>query len=122
MTKSGPDRYSYENIEYCKVYHTKEAKKELCSLSYPAMRLYVYIINDIGSAEDIITLNIDYLTKYFDLKSKSTVSNAIKELKDINLILKFDGDIYFVNPEYIYCGDRMKKYPDNVRSVRTVKR
>jgi len=104
-----------ERQQTTKIYHCAGITDMVCNLSDKAMRLYMYIIHQLNSNEDYIKINYKlYMTKC-NIKDKRTYNDAVKELIRYNFIASTGFDnVFWINPNLIFSGSRITKYPDNV--------
>ena len=98
-----------------KVYHNKGAGDMALALSAGGLRMYVYIIHKIESAQDWIRIMPENYATKSDRGSINTYKRAINELIEAKYIcLSPCKYTYYINPARIFCGSRMQKYPDNL--------
>lgn len=71
--------------------------------------ILLYILCTIKLNQDTVELHHIKLTKEIDI-SKSTLYNGIQQLIDIGVICKKFKSDYWVNPLYIFKGDRVAFY------------
>lgn len=92
-----------------KLYRNKEAKDKRNKLPDGALRLLVFIADELISGKDIIALTHK---RYYKVTGKSynTYKSALKRLLIDKFIVYIGNDRYIVNPRYLYCGSRMIKY------------
>ena len=75
----------------------------------------MYIVHSINSNEDYIKINYKLYMSKNNIKDKRTYSNAVNELIRYNFIAATGFDnVYWINPNIIFSGSRINKYPDNV--------
>ncbi len=74
--------------------------------------LLLYIIYNINDNTDFISLKLDKLSKSM-LCSKPTLINAIKQLTDVGVICRKNQSEYWVNPHYIFKGNRLEFFNTN---------
>ena len=80
----------------------------------------LYIIYNINENTDIITLKQDKVCKEMNT-SKPTLISGLKQLIDIGVICKKSQSDYWVNPHYVFKGNRMNffnsRYPDYIDTI-----
>jgi len=104
-----------ERQQSTKIYHCNGFVDMVCNLSDKAMRLYMYIVHSINSNEDYIKINYKLYMSKNNIKDKRTYTNAVNELIRYNFIAATGFDnVYWINPNIIFSGSRINKYPDNV--------
>lgn len=117
------DKFKIEKIPATKVFHTPGVKKKVCELSDKAIRLYAYIINDLTPQKDYIEINPSYYMTLNNIKSKGTYYKALSDLLKADFIKNCEFEnVYWLNPEIFYCGNRLEKYPDSVVVTSTINR
>lgn len=79
--------------------------------------LFLYIIYSLNKNEDYVTLSAKKVTENIGM-SKRTLIEALKELKRCSIIASKSRSVYWVNPMYLFNGNRIEYYrainPDNV--------
>jgi hypothetical protein len=89
-------------------------------MSRNARDFYLYIIANIGENRDVISLDMKKIMELMSI-SKTTYYVAIKELKDLCLIADNKKSDYWINPYFLFRGDRISYYktqcPDCVKLV-----
>lgn len=118
--------YHIEEQEKTSVYYITYRNnvlfKELTSIGRDIL---MYIIYNIKFNEDVIDLDINTVCKGINT-GKTSYYRGINELKDISLLVKKEKQIYWINPHYIFKGDRIKFYadkcPECIKVVNTVQK
>ena len=89
-------------------------------MSRNARDFYLYIIANIGEDRDIINLDMKRILDLMSI-SKTTYYVTIQELKDLCLIADNKKSDYWINPYFLFRGDRISYYkeqcPDCVKIV-----
>lgn len=80
-------------------------------LNQAGRNLFLYMLSAIGENQDIINLNTEKLTKIMGV-SRNTHQAAKDNLRDNGIITLYKKDEYWVNPFFIFRGDRIKYYQD----------
>lgn len=83
--------------------------KELNSIGRDIL---LYIIYNLKPNEDTINLKTDKVCKEMNI-SRPTFSRGINSLKDIALICNKEQSIYWINPYFIFRGNRINYYKKN---------
>lgn len=107
--------YYIERQQYVKVFYTDGAKEILYKLSPAGKCLFLFIIHHLESGKDWFILDRSLYMQKNKIKSINTVKKAITELWDANLISPtavYPNVVYWINPQYFYCGNRPMNYPD----------
>lgn len=114
--------YIIEEEASTKLFRTNNAHQIIAELSDRAQRLMFYFIYSVRPNEDYVTINRKYYKRLNGIKSDTTVINAINELMMNGLIAKaVMKDTYFINPRFLFNGNRLKHYADNVDVTKTHK-
>lgn len=104
------------------VYRDKDYKKLILGLSNSGIRVYTYIIYSLDRNEDYIWLDKQNLCRDLSMKSINTLNSGLEELM-INKIIVPTGiykDVYWINPDIFFCGNRVNKYPKNIKVVQVI--
>jgi len=92
-----------------RVYRNKDNSNLIYKLSPPGLKLYVYIIYNIGRNKDKIELRASKVCKDLNISDK-TFSRGIKALKESNIIQRYYGrkNMWWLNTNYLYFGERIR--------------
>lgn len=82
------------------------------SLTQKGRDLYLYIMYHLPEGKDYITLRISDVRANTGISRNSIVS-ALKDLKALNIISSKSQSVYWVNPHYFFCGNRIKFYRES---------
>lgn len=96
---------SYDGKRFTKVY--KDLWVCLMDLSAPAIKVLSYIAMTVGY-EDVVKFDIARCMETTGYKNKPYIYKAIRELKEKGIIYPMRRGSYFINPMYLYKGDRTK--------------
>ena len=114
-------RNPVEQIQYTKVFHNADDGDRAIGLSACALRMYVYIIHKMGTDDWIRIMPDNYAVKA-EKGSRNSYKRAINELIDEKYIcLSPFKYTYYINPARLFCGNRIEKYPDNLKFKGTFK-
>lgn len=79
--------------------------------------LFLYIMYSLNKNEDYVTLSAKKIKEHIGM-SKRTLIEALKELKRCSIIVNKSRSVYWVNPMYLFNGNRIEYYrslnPSNV--------
>lgn len=104
-----------EKTPFTKVYNTSENRKIVNNLSSRAKTLLLWIIYEVEAGKDYLWINKSRYMQEVGIKAINTYNEAIKELIRYGLIKDTKAvDTFWINPEFIFNGNRVKKYPKNV--------
>lgn len=106
-----------EEQVYTKIYHDVDYRDIILGLSEKTTKLYVYITYRIQPNEDYVWLNNVHFQDLMKYKKKQYLQ-CVYELVRYGIITPtIYPDTFFINPMIFFCGNRLKKYPENL-SVR----
>jgi len=74
--------------------------------------LFLYVLNHAPQDLDYINLKQSIVCRNIRM-SKPTLISAIKELSDVGVICRKSQSEYWINPYYIFRGNRVKFYQEN---------
>lgn len=104
------ESYYMEQQEKTSVYKIPYAKNVIFKeLGSAGRDILLYIMYTIKTNQDIIELHHNKITAEVGI-SKSTLYNGIQQLIDIGVICKKFKSDYWINPLYIFKGDRIAFY------------
>ncbi len=79
--------------------------------------IFFYILAHLGDKSQKIRLNYSVVAKDCGI-SLSTYRRGLEDLKAITIIVKArTKDMYWVNPNLCFRGDRLATFPDNIRDI-----
>lgn len=107
--------YVVEQQIYTKIYRSKDLRKIEMGCSPRAVHLLRFIEYTINPGDDFIWINKDMYMSESDC-TRNTYQGAIDELMRYGLIYMTPyTDVYWINPQFLFCGNRIKKYPNNLK-------
>lgn len=103
-----------EATPYTKVYVSSDRRLIIAKLSPAAKELYLWIMFEVDSGKDALWINKDrYMIE--NSTSLNTYKKALTELLRYALIVKtIIKDVYWINPDFFFRGDRIAKYPNKI--------
>ena len=107
-----------EDAIYTKVYHDTFWRNVILDLSPLALKLWIFINYSLESNKDYIWLNRTFIVSKLRLKNQKELFTLLEqELCRYALLSPISGyaDMYWVNPSIAFCGNRLKKYPNNFK-------
>lgn len=113
----------YEATPYTKVFEVEGGKKQILELPIRSKEMYLYLIHAVKPAQDYIMIDReDYMAK-MGIGSVNTFKAALKGLFEAAYLDKHNTikDLYWINPHYFFKGNRLSKYPKNVKIKRHIK-
>lgn len=112
--------YLHDRQEKTSVYrYNKEATFEVMygRLTDKSRSLFMYITYMLPKNTDYINLSAAKVRKDIGMSAR-TLTDAIKELRSVNIITFKSRSVYWVNPMYLFNGNRIEYYrglnPSNV--------
>jgi hypothetical protein len=112
---------SYEADPYVKVYTQSKNINIFKRLSTTSCKMYVYIQLSLPKNLDQITMKADEVMAFVGIKSDTTYYTYLQELIDNAIIVSKSGarNVYWVNPYYMFNGDKVKFYKENAPDMLT---
>jgi L-rhamnose isomerase len=99
-------RKEVDKKEFVKVFNEHIAT--IFNLSSRALKLFGYIMESLKMNNDTFYLDQKKCMKYTNYSSATTLSFAIAELIDKEIIARADNiNLYYVNPSIVWNGDRL---------------
>lgn len=110
----GTPTVNYEYTSYTKLFCSPERRFETNKLSPRSKELLLWIMYQIPNAQEFIWINKKMYMEESNITSIDTYKKCIKELV-INDFLTptIKLDVYWINPDKFFKGNRLEKYPDN---------
>lgn len=105
-----------EKQKFTKVYHCTGCKERVYNLSPSAKSLYLYLIYNVDANKEWLRINVDWYMKKNGVKSINTYKTAMRELCRYMFIHQSPDykDVFWVNPELFFHGNRITRFPNNV--------
>jgi len=114
------DVYYYDRQQSTRLYHSRDNEEVISLLSPTSLRLFYFIANRMVKQRDWVQINREYFMSKYGVKSVNSFKDALKELQRYLVIVGTHYDtVYWVNPSFMFNGDRIKKYPNNLNVVST---
>lgn len=108
----------YEQMRFSKVYEHPELRKMTSKLSLRALQLWVWIMYSIEAGEDQIWIPKNRYMREHEIKTIDTYREAVKDLINNNFIIPYSiKNVFRINPNIFFKGDRIKKYPKCVKII-----
>lgn len=76
-------------------------------------KLLLSIFSHLKKDQDYVIIDREFLRETYGW-SQVTISNGINNLKDLSLISKRSQKTYWINPEFMFKGNRKQYYMDNI--------
>ena len=103
---------SIQDIEpYTKVFIGRGNRDVINKLNDRCKSMLLWIMQELEAGRDYVYLPRKRYMEELDISSTTTVTNAFAELTRCSFITpSVIKDIYWINPMFIFRGDRIKKY------------
>jgi hypothetical protein len=112
------DVFYYDRQQSTRLYHSRDNEEVISMLSPTSLRLFYFIANRMVKQRDWVQINKEYFMSKYGVKSINSFKDALKELQRYLVIVGTHYDtVYWVNPSFMFNGDRIKKYPSNLNVV-----
>lgn len=106
-----------EDTPYTKMFITSERRIIVSNLSPAAKELYLWIMFEIDAGKDALWINKDRYMKE-NHTSINTYKKALEDLIRYAIISQtVVQGVYWFNPDFFFRGDRIKKYPKNLKYI-----
>lgn len=110
-----PVELEMERGKIVKVYASAKNREVVACLNAAAQRLMFWVAFELKPGKDYIQLNKDRFMKENAITSVNTYKSAFATLVRSNILaLTVEKNVFWINPEYFFCGSRINKYPDRV--------
>jgi predicted transcriptional regulator len=104
--------YNYKkvNINYFITFYNNEGfMKSFLGLTYAGRDVLFLVSKYINKDEDYIYISVSKFAKRLN-KSIQHVYKGLSNLIDNNFITKYKGSLYWINPHFMFKGNKAKKY------------
>jgi len=93
------------------LYYTDGVRKRIAGLSDKAQRLLWDIVFSLDRGKDYFQFNTEYYMLSQKIKSRTTVVNAMSELKRYCFVANTPQScVYWINPSVFFSGSRLNFY------------
>jgi hypothetical protein len=112
------DDVTLESNPFTKVFEVAGYKANMQTLTIRGKELLLYLIHSIDGKSDVIWIDRAKYMKINNIKSVNTFKDAIADAAKHGYIQAHTDsrrfkDVYWINPHYMFKGDRVRKYPHN---------
>lgn len=98
------------------IYMTPETRKIYMLLSESSHKLTRYVEGILKYNQDIVKINVNKFMNEGMIRSRTTAYKAIEELCRYGFITPYHKrQYYWINPFMFFNGNRLTKYPENVK-------
>jgi len=106
--------FTLEKQTYTKVFRSPEMRKKIVGLRGNSNKLFNWIVFEVKPADDYVVVNIDRCKEECGF-NHNTYLSCMKELIDVDIVARTPHNkVFWLNPQVFFCGNRIKKYPNNV--------
>jgi hypothetical protein len=103
-----------ENAKPVSVYMDNDLLKVMAGLSASGKDMLLYIMRYLGSNRDTIELKEDIYIERMNVSDR-TFRRAKEELTNLIIVKKKSRkDVYYINPQYLFRGNRINAYPESI--------
>ncbi len=108
--------YDYEKVAYCKVFADAGRRLKMVQLSPRAKDLLLWVMYEVKQGKDWIWLNKVRYMEENNIGSINTYRTALNDLiKKKYLGITVISDVYWINPDFFFNGNRIKSFPNNIK-------
>lgn len=114
-----------EGEEYAKIFTTAANRKLLSKLSPRGVHLLMWLIHKVIKKCDLIHIDRHAYMKEADISRQETYMHAIADLVMAKILYRYPlySDLYFINPQVFFKGNRLLKYkalidPDRIMNAK----
>jgi hypothetical protein len=109
-----PVSVEVEKTPYTKLYVDSLRRLVISGLTPSAKELYLWVMFEIEHGKDALWIN----RERFMLENNTSLNTYKKALDELlrYALLAFTvvKDVYWINPDFFFKGDRISKYPNNI--------
>jgi hypothetical protein len=98
--------HTCDNEKFVKLFVNKIS--EWFEFSSKAQKIFMYVMQQMKPNIDEVYLVPDDMIDKLDIKSRTTIYDAIAELVSVQALARsFEPNCYYINPSYFFNGDRV---------------
>lgn len=112
------EEHILEATKFVKVFDVSMNRANVNCLPLRCKELWLYIIHSMESGKDWIWIDRHSYMENMGIRSVNTFKKAIAVLGVDNGYIQKHGklkDVYWINPIYLFKGNRIQKFPKNIR-------
>lgn len=112
-----------EVAPYTKLYEVAGGKEKMAKLPLRSKEMLLYILHYLESGQEYIWINRSEYMKMNGIKSVNTFKTAVEELSLRSYVCPHVKikDLLWINPGLFFRGNRVDKYPNNLKIVKSKK-
>lgn len=105
-----------ESESKCSLFVSSQKRLKANRLSPRAKELYLWLLYEADNGKDYMWLNrVRYMSEN-DISSVTTYRSALKEVIMAGIITRsVVNGVYWINPDFFYNGNRIIKFPKNLK-------
>lgn len=102
--------------QHCtKLFHDVDYRNIILKLDENGMRLFLYIMYQINPNEDYVWINNTHYQSLTNVSKKQYLEGIQNLIRYSIITTTIYQEVYFINPMIFFSGNRLKKYPDNIK-------
>jgi len=106
--------FMLERASYSKVFKNAVNRRVLMSMRGSSVKMYLWLIYCVKSGLDYVMVNVELLKKDCGF-NHNTYRSSVKQLGELGVVAETKyANVFWINPSYFFCGNRLKKYADKV--------
>lgn len=110
-----PAEFDYDATSHAKLFCDSDRRYLNNSLTLRAKELLLWVMFQVNNAQDYIWINKTMYMEENNITSINTYKEALADLvKKKYLSITLIKDVYWINPNYFFKGNRLAKYPNNI--------
>lgn len=105
-------------MPFTKYYISSELRKIRSLITPRGKELLLWIMDELEAGKDYVEVNRKRYMKELHIKSLNTYKTAVSDLVRYGIIaLTLKQDVFWINPEFMFRGSRVRKYRDNITTT-----
>lgn len=113
-----PKAILFDKAKRVSFFQSRDNEDVLSMLGGVGLMLFVHIMCQMEKGEDWVYINRALFFSKYGIKSRTTYLAALAKLFRYDILRVTDyKDYYWVNPNFLFGGDRAKKYPNSVKTL-----
>jgi len=110
-----PEEVLQDSEPYTKIFVGKLNREIINKLPDRSKSMLLWILQELEAGRDYVYIPRKRYMEELEISSTTTVTNALAELGRVSFITPtVVKDIYWINPMFIFRGDRVKKYSKTI--------
>lgn len=110
------EEFSWEYDPCTKIFEIKGYKTHMAGLPIRSKEMLLWIMHSLEGGNDWIWINRSDYMRRNGVNSVNTYSKSLAVLCEMGFLAKHKRtDVYFINPQIFFKGNRIKKYSDKIK-------